>query len=99
MCTFTAPNALSLLKSKIKAIVKGKKKEDKPTEAAKTEDKPVETVAKPTEAAAAEAATDPVAAAARMCFLILPCTHMSFECLLDSICSVLCSRANDTFIF
>jgi hypothetical protein len=56
-----APNALSQLKSKLKGLLKKSKKDDKPAETTK----PTETAAKPTEAAAAEAATDPVAAAAR----------------------------------
>jgi hypothetical protein len=47
-----APNALSLLKSKLKGLLKKSKKDDKPTETTK----PAETDAKPTEAAATEAA-------------------------------------------
>lgn len=58
---FIAPNALSDLKSKLKGLLKRNKKDDKPTETTK----PAETAAKPTEAAATEATTDSVAAAAR----------------------------------
>jgi hypothetical protein len=63
----TAPNALSQLKAKLKGLLKSKKA-DKPAETTK----PADTATKPTEAAAAEAAADPVAAAARKYFAVLP---------------------------
>jgi hypothetical protein len=55
------------LVAKVKGIFKSKKA-DKPTETTKSAD----TADTPTEAAAAEAATDPVAAAARKYFAVLP---------------------------
>ena len=58
----TAQNTFSTLKSKLKGIFGGKKKStEAPAEPTKTEDP----AANPTEAAATEAAADPVAAAAR----------------------------------
>jgi hypothetical protein len=62
----TAPDALNRLKARLKGLFKGKKA-DKPTETTK----PVDTADTPTEAAAAGAATDPVAAAARKYFAVL----------------------------
>lgn len=63
----TAPNAFSQLKAKLKGLFKSKNA-DKPTETTKS----VDTTDTPTEAAAAKAATDPVAAAARKYFAVLP---------------------------
>jgi hypothetical protein len=67
----TAPNALSFMKSKLKGILRRKKKTaTEPTKTEELDAKPADAAATteaavPTETAAAEAAADPVAAAAR----------------------------------
>jgi len=63
-----APNAFSQLRARLRGLIKRSKKDDKQTETTK----PADTAVKPTEAAAVEADTDPVAAAARKYFAVLP---------------------------